>query len=903
MTSGNDKNSLASEDRALPCHWSVVSSGISRFPHICIPPLLHAHLALPASTLKNTPLRPAKIFNLNSTQQGLIQNVWSRVYRAGVLYVTPGIGYPPPLPHHPFSRSRRRKGINKGTFGSQSSAPQTLPSNRGAAVETGLWRTRARAVSRAAVGNVSGYQWPSPSSLPLHATWLQRVCVTPSLSDEAATQAPGITTHSPIPYCYYGAVFCRPGRKGIDCRRDEGSPLVCPAIRRRFQLQPANTLSLTPGSTQHHCQNECWHRLFLQRKKKGCHKIFRAEYADSVSINGTVQDGSSYAESPDGHTFVDGNAVAVLVAGTHASFIAGFKQQNDQDTRNDTYTAPSYWFRLFTAIKRRRVSVSKRDRRRNMLRGPGCSDFLVCRRMFCITDLVSQSSSGCVEPSRWSGLDYKFHSKPLDRQFRVGVTEWMTGGIQRPAEGDTATSIDGQLIHVAVPPLMLARFYDASSPKYLQPGGHLKQKHCFLSASVYLNRFTCSEATPLEQWGTTVAERLACSPLTKAIRAQSQLGDLPSHPHFHFGAVPYLLQSPSSTLKTRVIEMGMEQRRNERAGETGDLRENPPTNGIVRHHSHMRMSNLGYWLLVANEDYTASFTCLATLLEIVCSSVEPRLLAASCQRRLYGVIYMSGHRLFALVSNLGYWLLVANEDYTASFTCLATLLEIVCSSVEPRLLAASCQRRLYGVIYMSGHRLFALVSNLGYWLLVANEDYTASFTCLATLLEIVCSSVEPRLLAASCQRRLYGVIYMSGHRLFALVSNLGYWLLVANEDYTASFTCLATLLEIVCSSVEPRLLAASCQRRLYGVIYMSGHVIRDCMALMLTVLKHFPATAKLHHLLFSAHAHWRNVSGYILSGDGAKFVGVCLLASGGQLPNVTAGEDVGTSDNEELAAP
>ncbi|KAJ8888697.1 hypothetical protein PR048_008189 [Dryococelus australis] len=32
----------------------------------------------------------------------------------------------------------------------------------------------------------------------------------------------------------------------------------------------------------------------------------------------------------------------------------------------------------------------------------------------------------------------------------------------------------------------------------------------------------------------------------------------------------------------RVIEVSMEQRRNEKAGETGDLRENPPTNGIVR---------------------------------------------------------------------------------------------------------------------------------------------------------------------------------------------------------------------------------------------------------------------------------------------------------------------------------
>ncbi|KAJ8898431.1 hypothetical protein PR048_003791 [Dryococelus australis] len=40
----------------------------------------------------------------------------------------------------------------------------------------------------------------------------------------------------------------------------------------------------------------------------------------------------------------------------------------------------------------------------------------------------------------------------------------------------------------------------------------------------------------------------------------------------------------------RVIEASMEQHRNERAGETGDPRENPPTSGIVRHDSPMRIS-------------------------------------------------------------------------------------------------------------------------------------------------------------------------------------------------------------------------------------------------------------------------------------------------------------------------
>ncbi|KAJ8883013.1 hypothetical protein PR048_014852 [Dryococelus australis] len=40
----------------------------------------------------------------------------------------------------------------------------------------------------------------------------------------------------------------------------------------------------------------------------------------------------------------------------------------------------------------------------------------------------------------------------------------------------------------------------------------------------------------------------------------------------------------------RVIEMSMEQRWNEGAWETGNSRENPPTNGIVRHDSHLRRS-------------------------------------------------------------------------------------------------------------------------------------------------------------------------------------------------------------------------------------------------------------------------------------------------------------------------
>ncbi|KAJ8876119.1 hypothetical protein PR048_024028 [Dryococelus australis] len=46
----------------------------------------------------------------------------------------------------------------------------------------------------------------------------------------------------------------------------------------------------------------------------------------------------------------------------------------------------------------------------------------------------------------------------------------------------------------------------------------------------------------------------------------------------------------SSVQTARVIEASMGRRQNERAGETGDPRENPPTNGIVRHDSHMRKS-------------------------------------------------------------------------------------------------------------------------------------------------------------------------------------------------------------------------------------------------------------------------------------------------------------------------
>ncbi|KAJ8894438.1 hypothetical protein PR048_007092 [Dryococelus australis] len=57
-----------------------------------------------------------------------------------------------------------------------------------------------------------------------------------------------------------------------------------------------------------------------------------------------------------------------------------------------------------------------------------------------------------------------------------------------------------------------------------------------------------------------------------------------------------------------VIKMSMEQRRNERAGETGDPRENPPTNGIVRHDSHMRKFGVTQIALVGGEQANRSAT-------------------------------------------------------------------------------------------------------------------------------------------------------------------------------------------------------------------------------------------------------------------------------------------------------
>ncbi|KAJ8876772.1 hypothetical protein PR048_021219 [Dryococelus australis] len=52
------------------------------------------------------------------------------------------------------------------------------------------------------------------------------------------------------------------------------------------------------------------------------------------------------------------------------------------------------------------------------------------------------------------------------------------------------------------------------------------------------------------------------------------------------------LLTSRSCEQMRVVEVSIEQRRNERVGETRDPRENSPTNGIVRHHSDMRKSGV-----------------------------------------------------------------------------------------------------------------------------------------------------------------------------------------------------------------------------------------------------------------------------------------------------------------------
>ncbi|KAJ8887876.1 hypothetical protein PR048_007359 [Dryococelus australis] len=124
--------------------------------------------------------------------------------------------------------------------------------------------------------------------------------------------------------------------------------------------------------------------------------------------------------------------------------------------------------------------------------------------------------------------------------------------------------------------------------------------------------------------GAMVAERLACSPPTKAIRIQSPAGSLwifacgnrarrcrwlagflgvsPVFPALVFQRCSILtsitlIGSEDLDVKSRQISslhsgkpVSMEQCRNARAMETGDPRENPPTSGIARYNPHVRKS-------------------------------------------------------------------------------------------------------------------------------------------------------------------------------------------------------------------------------------------------------------------------------------------------------------------------
>ncbi|KAJ8880056.1 hypothetical protein PR048_020679 [Dryococelus australis] len=73
----------------------------------------------------------------------------------------------------------------------------------------------------------------------------------------------------------------------------------------------------------------------------------------------------------------------------------------------------------------------------------------------------------------------------------------------------------------------------------------------------------------------------------------------------------------------RLIKVSIEQRRNERAGEVGDPRENPPISGIVRHDYHMRKSGNQK---NKNEEKISSMTC-----ELVSPVSLPRYLTLDAQ--------------------------------------------------------------------------------------------------------------------------------------------------------------------------------------------------------------------------------------------------------------------------------
>ncbi|KAJ8873649.1 hypothetical protein PR048_024471 [Dryococelus australis] len=80
----------------------------------------------------------------------------------------------------------------------------------------------------------------------------------------------------------------------------------------------------------------------------------------------------------------------------------------------------------------------------------------------------------------------------------------------------------------------------------------------------------------------------------------------------------------------RVIEVSVDQPRNERAGQTGNPRENPPTNDIVRHNSHMRISGIPDGEVPTGDKYgTTSHQSLPTLLGRISLSAPVKMQAGT----------------------------------------------------------------------------------------------------------------------------------------------------------------------------------------------------------------------------------------------------------------------------------
>ncbi|KAJ8874981.1 hypothetical protein PR048_022871 [Dryococelus australis] len=80
------------------------------------------------------------------------------------------------------------------------------------------------------------------------------------------------------------------------------------------------------------------------------------------------------------------------------------------------------------------------------------------------------------------------------------------------------------------------------------------------------------------------------SPAASRTTGEAILNNLRIVPKYTWGNLYRYFSVPRSREPMRAIEASVERRRNEVAGETGDPRENPPTNGIVRRDAHMRNS-------------------------------------------------------------------------------------------------------------------------------------------------------------------------------------------------------------------------------------------------------------------------------------------------------------------------